>query len=239
MKVYMPEEVHAKWVARDTRCLDDIVARTGRRVFYNPIDHPAYRKTRVARRDSVRLDRMRLLLGSIGPGLCGLDIGCNMGYTSHHLRRQGFCMTGVDCDEDHLAVAEALNATYGLDVKFVHCYFRQFEAQGPFDITVALTVLYHMFYRQQEQSVPEAARMDKIAALQKVDALTRHALLWESGPDPECEIEFIRSNSGLSDYYSLGATHGTGKRRELGVFMRPNTDLSDYLKRRHGMFFTR
>ncbi len=232
LRVSLPEDVHAKWAARDTRELDEIVARTSRRVFYNPIDHPGYRKARVARRDSVRLDRIRALLGPLGPGLRGLDIGCNMGYTSHHLQRQGFRMTGVDFDEDHLAVAEALNTTYGLDVKFVHGYFRQFEADGPFDITVALTVLYHMFYRQEEQNMPEQARMDKTATLQKVDALTRHALLWESGPEPQREIDFIRSNSGLCDYCSLSRTQGTGKKRELGVFLRPGTDLSDYLKRR-------
>lgn len=237
LRVSLPEEVHAKWAARDTRDLDEIVARTSRRVFYNPIDNPSYRKARVARRDSVRLDRIRQLLGPLGPGLCGLDIGCNMGYTSHHLQRQGFCMTGVDFDEDHLAVAEALNTTYGLDVKFVHGYFRQFEADGPFDVTVALTVLYHMFYRQEEQNVPERARMDKMAALQKVDALTRHALLWESGPEPQREIEFIRSNSGLSDYCSLSRTRGTGKQRELGVFLRPGTDLSGYLKCRYNTLF--
>ena len=230
MRVSMPEEIQARWSAHDTRALEDVVARTSRKVFYNPIDHPAYRKAKVARRDSVRLDRIRQLLGPIGRGLCGLDIGCNMGYTSHHLQRQGFRMTGIDFDENHLAVAKALNTTYGLDVRFENCYFRQFEADRPFDITVALTVLYHMFYRQEEQDVPEQARMEKTAALQKIDALTRHALIWESGPEPQREIDFIRSNSGLCDYHSLGLTRGTGKKRELGVFLRRGTEVADYLK---------
>lgn len=232
MKVSLPEEIEARWLTRDTRDLENVVARTSRKVFYNPIDHPAYRKARIARRDSVRLDRIRQLLGPLGPGLCGLDIGCNMGYTSHHLQRQGFRMTGIDFDENHLAVARALNATYGLEVRFENCYFRQFEADGPFDVTVALTVLYHMFYRQEEQEIPEHARMERTAALQKIDALTRHALIWESGPEPQREIDFICSNSGLREYHSLGLTRGTGKKRELGVFLRPGTEMADYLKRR-------
>ena len=233
IKVSMPEAVHAKWLARSTGDLDDVVARTARKSFYNPIDHPAYRKSKIARRDSIRLDRIRQLLGPIGPGLCGLDIGCNMGYTSHHLQRQHFSMTGIDYDENHLTVAKALDATYGLDVRFQDCYFRQFQADQPFDVVLALTVLYHMFFRQEEQNIPECGRMDKVAALAKLDAMTRHALIWESGPEPQREIDFIRSNSGLSDYYSLGPTQGTGKKRELGVFLRPNTSLSDYLRNRH------
>ncbi len=233
IKASMLEEAHARWLARRIEGLDAVVARTSRRVFYNPVDHPAYRKARVARRDSIRLDRIRQLLGPLGPGLTGLDIGCNMGYVSHHLQRQGWRMTGVDYDENHLAVAKALNVTYGLDVRFENCYFRQFAADRPFDITLALTVLYHMFYRQEEQNIPEQARMEKAAALHKIDALTRHALIWESGPEPQREIDFIRSNSGLCDYHSLGLTQGTGKRREVGVFLRPGTEITDYLKRRY------
>ena len=237
IKVAMPVKVLAKWLARGTGDLDNVVARSLRKSFYNPIDHPAYRKAKIARRDSIRLDRIRQFLGPIGPGLCGLDIGCNMGYTSHHLQRQSFRMTGIDYDANHLAVAKALDATYGLDVRFQNCYFRQFQADQPFDIVVALTVLYHMFFRQEEQNIPECGRMDKIGALAKLDAMTRHALIWESGPDPQLEIDFIRSNSGLSDYYSLGPTQGTGKKRQLGVFLRPDTSFSDYLKKRHASNF--
>jgi SAM-dependent methyltransferase len=233
IKVSMPEDVHARWLARSTEDLDDVVVRTARKVFYNPIDHPACRKAKIARRDSIRLDRIRQLLGPIGLGLRGLDIGCNMGYTSHHLQRQGFRMTGIDYDENHLAIAKALNTTYGLDVQFQNCYFRQFQANHPFDIVVALTVLYHMFYRQEEHDIPECGRMDKTAVLEKIDALTQHALLWESGPDPEQEINFIRSNCGLSEYYSLGPTQGTSKKRELGVFLRPDSSFTDYVRRQY------
>jgi SAM-dependent methyltransferase len=237
VKVSMPEDVHARWLARSTDDLDNAVVRFSRKSFYNPVEHPAYRKAKIGRPDSIRLDRIRKLLGPIGPGLCGLDIGCNMGYTSHHLQRQGFRMTGIDYDENHLAVARALTTTYGLDVRFENCYFRQFQTDKPFDVVVALTVLYHMFYRQEEQDIPECSRMDKGAVMKKLDALTRHALLWESGPDPGREIDFIRSNSGLTDYYSLGPTQGTGKKRELGVFLRPDSSLNDYLKKRHAAHF--
>jgi len=233
IKVSMPEEIYAKWLDRKTEVLNDVVTRTSRKVFYNPIDHPAYRKIKVARRDSIRLDHIRRLLGPIGQGLSGLDIGCNMGYMSHHLQRQGFRMTAIDYNDNHLAVAKALNGTYGLDTKFENCYFRQFQTDYQFDITLALTVLYHMFYKQENWNIPEYARMEKTAIVQKIDSLTRHALIWESGPDPDREIDLICSNSGLCHYYSLGSTKGTGKKRQLGVFLRPNTEISDYLRRRY------
>ncbi|MCX6880644.1 MAG: class I SAM-dependent methyltransferase [Verrucomicrobia bacterium] len=233
IKVSMPEDVHAKWLTRSTEDLDKVVVRTSRKEFYNPIDHPAYRKAKIARRNSIRLDRIRQLLGPIGPGICGLDIGCNMGYTSHHLQRQGFNMTGIDYDDYHLDIAKALTTTYGLDVRLQNCYFRQFQTDHPFDIVVALTVLYHMFYNQEEQDIPECSRMDKTAVMEKIDTLTRHALIWESGADPPREIDFIRSNSGLSEYYFLGPTQGTGKKRNLGVFLRPGTAFTDYLRNRY------
>ncbi len=127
IKVSMAEDAYTKWLARKTDVLDDVVKRTSRKMFYSPIAHPKYRKASVARRDSIRLDRIRKLLGPIGNGLIGLDIGSNMGYMSHHLQRQGFRMTAIDYNENHLAVARALNEAYGLDVKFKSCYFKQLK----------------------------------------------------------------------------------------------------------------
>jgi hypothetical protein len=86
-----------------------------------------------------------------------------------------------------------------------------------------------MFFRQA------LAPAEAVAA--KVGALTRYALFWESGDEPNREIELLCSYSGLTEYYSLGPTQGTGKHRELGVFLRPGTRQARVLARRWQRLF--
>jgi SAM-dependent methyltransferase len=222
--VAMPEEVRRLWDARPAEELQALVRRTRRRQFYTPIYHPALRHARVDRPEPVRLDRLSRVLGSLGEGLSGLDVGCNVGYWCHHLARRGFGMTGLDLDADHLAVAVALNPMYRLDVRFVSSRFQDFEPDHAFDVTVALSVLYHLFFRQG------LAHPEKAAA--KVGRLTRHALFWESGDEPGREIELILAHTGLTEYYPLGPTAGTGKQREMGLFLRPGTPLARLLAER-------
>ena len=237
LKVLMPAEVCARWDARPVERLRELMRTTGRWAFYCPVLHPEFRRARVGRPEPTRLDRIRRLLAGAPEGLRGLDIGCNMGYMCHQLQRQGFRMTGIDYDQFHLSVAEALNETYGLDAKFQLAYFGQFQPDQPYDVVLLLTVLYHMLFRQEEQHIPEAARMTPSEVAAKLDALTRHALIWESGPQPQQEIDFLRTRTGLTTYLSLGATRGTGKRRELGVFLRPSSPLARQFAEQHRAAF--
>lgn len=230
IRARMSGEVLEQWDGRSVLALDAAVRDSGRTGFYTPVYHEKYRKAVVGRPDSVRLDLIRRLLGPLGEGCRCLDIGCNMGGMSHHLQRQGFQVTAIDYDDEHLAVARALNETYGLDVQFVKTYFGNFNTSEEYDVTLALTVLYHVFYRQEEQHVPLSSRVHAKEAMEKIDRLTRHALIWESGPDPAAEISLIRSHSGLTEYCSLGRTKGTGKRREMGVFLRPGTQVSHFVR---------
>jgi SAM-dependent methyltransferase len=165
-----------------------------------------------------------MVLADLGPGLRGLDVGCNMGYMSHNLQRQGFAMTGLDFDGHHLAVARALNQTYRLNVRFIESGFMEFESQERYDVLVCLTVLYHVLFRQ--------GLVDRDAAIQKLDALVGSALFWESGDNPAAEKQLI-SSSGLTRFLSLGTTSGTGLKREMGVFLRPGTRLSEQIEVRY------
>jgi SAM-dependent methyltransferase len=220
IRVDMPDEVCESWDTRSISSLQAVVKETGRKEFYNPVLHSRYRRSRITRPDSIRLDRIRRLIGDYGEGQRGLDIGCNMGYMCHMFQRQGFRMTGVDFDENHLKVAQALNEAYRLDVDFFNCRFEQLESSGGYDIVIMLTVLYHTLNRSKS----EAAGM-----VAKIDGLGPEALFWESGDQPEQEINFIRDNSGLTEYLPLGPTEATGKHRELGVFLRPSTALAELL----------
>jgi len=99
----MPAQDCTGWDGRSVRELDESVKLSGRKVFYNPVLHAKYRRARIERREPDRLDRLRRLLGAESAGLKGIDVGCNMGYMCHMMRRQGMIMTGVDFDSDHLA----------------------------------------------------------------------------------------------------------------------------------------
>lgn len=229
IRVRMSKEIYRKWDNRPTDRLQDVISRTHRNAFYNPIMHKDFRKVKISRPDSTRLDRIRIILGPIGEGLTGLDIGCNMGYMSHHLQRQGFEMTGLDFDEYHLLLAKALNETYSLTANFVKSGFNEFNPDKEYDIVLAFTVLYHIFFRQKD--------MNPIDIAKKVGSLAKSALFWESGDQPEKEKKLILSNSGLTKYLSLGTTKGTGLKRELGIFLRPDTALSRTLLARYKAFF--
>lgn len=228
IRMILTDDVCSQWDSRSVAKLSSI-SDIRNRSFYSPIYHEEFRRASECRPDAVRLDRIRRLLGPLGEGLNCCDIGCNMGWMSHHLQRQGFSVTGIDYDEKHLAVAWALNETYGLDVQFHNCFFTVFEPDHEFDVTLALTVLYHMFFRQDEQAIPPSVRMDPHAVVSKIDSMTKHALIWESGDDPEREKDIILSHSKLTCYLSLGPTKGTGKRRELGVFLRPGSTIAERL----------
>jgi SAM-dependent methyltransferase len=231
IKTRMSEEVSRRWDARSVDRLKRVVRQTSRKVFYNPIFHAAFRRARTSRPESIRLDRITRLLGPLGEGLRGLDIGCNMGYMTHAFQRLGVDMTGIDFDPYHLSVAEALSETYQLNSRFVCCHLQRFEPEGEYDVSIGLSVLYHLFFNQ-EQRQPEAVA-------NRVGRLTRHAFFWESGDQPEKEIALIRTHAGLSEYRSLGVTHGTGKTREFGVFLRPGTWLSKALAARYEKQFPR
>lgn len=236
IRMLLTDEVCSQWDSRPIAKLssiDDI----RNRVFYSPVYHGKFRRAKVCRLDAVRLDRIRKLLGPLGEGLRCCDVGCNMGWMAHHMQRQGFGVTGIDYDERHLAVAWALNETYGLDVQFHNCFLAAFEPDHEFDVTLALTVLYHMFFRQDEWAIPPSARMDPPAVVSKIDSMTKHALIWESGDDPEREKDIILSHSKMTRYLALGPTKGTGKRRELGVFLRPGSEIAERLTAHYRMAF--
>ncbi|MDA0660455.1 MAG: class I SAM-dependent methyltransferase [Planctomycetota bacterium] len=224
MWVDMSAASASSWDQRSVEKLRHVVRETRRKEFYNPVLHDQYRRARIVRPDSIRIDRIRRLFGADGSGSRGLDIGCNMGYTSHMLQRHGVNMTGIDFDESHLSVARALDQTYGLGTPFVSGRFEQFDASEKFDIVVLLTVMYHALNVGQKEAI------DMIKHIDRLDA---SVLVWESGSYAKREIELIRENSGLTTYLPLGSTQATGKDRELGVFVRPGTPLGESLAARY------
>jgi SAM-dependent methyltransferase len=228
VRVKMSREAARSWDGRSTARLDSVVRTSMRRRFYNPIFHERYKAAEVSRPESTRLDRMNLLLGGGQEGLRGLDIGCNMGHTSYHLERLGFRMTGVDFDREHLEIATSLKETYGLNPTFIESNFGEFSEEVQYDVVVAQTILYHLFFRQPE--------LDAAWVAKKVGSLTGGALIWESGDQPEREKEIVLKHSGLTQYLYLGKTQGTGiNTREFGCFLRDGSEIGREFERYYNL----
>ena len=81
---------------------------------------------------------------------------------THHMERQGVSMTSIDFNTHHLEVAECLTKTYGLSAKFIETQFDAFNPEAVYDVVLALTVLYHIFFRQGKNNPKEAARKNWI-----------------------------------------------------------------------------
>ena len=216
IKVRMPEDVAALWDARPTTQLDEVCKAQNRTQIYTPIMHPAYRKFDYSRRGQARLDMMRRYLGPRVSGMTLLDIGCNCGYYVFHFRRQGMKATGIDVDREHLAIAQAQVPMYRLDVELQNKSIKDLTVDKPYDVVLGLSVFWHIL---GWGDLPAAMSETELAA--KLEQVVGKCLFWESGPEPEREIEFVSRRTGLTEFERLGTTSATGiGQRTFGVFTR-------------------
>jgi len=187
------------------------VRQQGRMLFYTPILNPSFYGIH-AERDSVHQTRLDLILRYLGSrrvtGKTLLDIGSNIGFYARHFRREGAKVTGVEPDEYHVRLAERVNQL--TQVEYDSCSERLETASiGVHDLGLMLSVFYHFFQDSQN------AR----AFIRKVDQCVDELLFWESGDQPTQERKYILNHTHFRSYTPLGKTYGTGKAREMGVFM--------------------
>jgi len=206
----------SRWSARPTEPLMRAVARQKRKSFYTPIDHELFRRRKSSRKGTDRLDLIRGFLGPIRGRPSVLDVGCNIGYYSFHLARQGFDAVGVESDAQHFEVAASLRQMYGLDVELWQGPFESYPRTRRFDVVLGLTVFWHFLPPKPSPDLQGPAR----TLVEQLEALVGHALIWESGSRASEEIDLICRNTGLRHFTLLGETSGTGVERKFGVFTR-------------------
>ncbi len=144
IKARMDDATAAAWDARPRAALDAVLGAQGRTATYTPIMHADYRKLKVSRSGTRRLDLMRQFLGPVHRRLSVLDIGCNTGYYAFHFYRQGFDAAGIDIDEEHLAVARALSELYSAPIPLELGRMQDFTPGKPFDVCLGLSVFWHI-----------------------------------------------------------------------------------------------
>lgn len=214
--VLMPLHVAKTWDARSTAELDAIVRKQKRDQFYTPVLHERYRKAKVSRKGVRRLDMLRSFIGPTHRRLTVLDIGCNTGFYSFHLFRQGFQVTAIDVDEGHFEVANALQHLYGTNVEFQLVPMQELKVTNRFDVALGMSVFWHML---GWGAYPQSITPQQLGSA--LDHLVEHALFWEGGKRCDDEIAIIKQHSGLKHFTHLGTTHATGiENREFGVFTR-------------------
>jgi hypothetical protein len=216
LRVRMPKQVATLWDSRSAEQLDIVCAQQNRTQIYTPIMHSAYRKYQYSRRGHMRLDMIRRYLGPNVADMSLLDIGCNCGYYIFHFRRQGMKVTGIDIDREHLAIAEAQATMYHLDVDLQNVSMQDLHVDKPFDVVLAMSVFWHILGWGKM-----SAALSESELATKLNMIVGKYLFWESGPDPEREIELIRKNTDLTMFEQLGTTSATGiDNRIFGVFVR-------------------
>lgn len=211
--VKMSASDHRHWRNdQQAAAVQSLIERQQRRLIYTPILNPAFYDWN-SERDEVYPSRLDIILQYLGPyslqGTRVIDIGCNIGYHARCFTREGAKVTGVEHDPNHVEMLNELNRLERTWFDVVPLPFQQAEV-GKYDIGVLLTVLYHIMKDEEECR----------AFLRKIDASVEHLLFWESGDEIEAEKRLLLANTGFLYYEKLADTAGTGKYRELGVFLK-------------------
>ncbi len=140
---------------------------------------PCYLSDEVARfhdnRETMLLSVLNPLFGSDWSGISCLDIGCNQGFFSIAMARQG-CreVVGLDARAGNISDAELMREAYRLDnLRFVTADWQRVEwkPEETYDLTLMLSFLFWL--------------EDPIGALRKARALTSRVLLIETPVAPE------------------------------------------------------
>ena len=144
-----------------------------------------------------------------------LDAGSYYCYLSQFFARIGAEVTAVEFNPTSSEFGKLLNELlYCSNIQSICTGIDNIDTSERFSFTIMLTVLYwHL-------NTPLGLQI-----LHNVDLVTENFLLWESGDEPESEIQFILENSSFNKYIKISETIGTGKVRELGVFCKEHVQL--------------
>ncbi len=137
-----------------------------------------------------------------------LEIGSYFSYFAQIFYKMGADVTTVELLENSFELGRLFNELLYCDgIKTLLGDIEEIDLPETYDITVMLTVVYPYIGTEKGRNI-----------LRKIDKATGKLLLWESGDEPQKEIEFIMKESSFDGYEKIAETYGTGKIRELGAF---------------------
>ena len=214
MNVKMSHEDYIYWMNNEE--LPEVAAsfrKYQRSLIYTPILHPSYYHLK-SERDHAYPTRLDVIMDFLG--LCSLrgkkviDIGCNIGYYARHFVREGADVTGLEPLAEHFDLALRLNRLERVHFNLLPDRFESSSRLQQYEIGLLLTVFYHHM----------GDRNIRNAFMRKINQCITDMLFWESGSEPETEKAFLLQDTHFTRYVKLAETSGTGKVRELGVFLK-------------------
>ena len=215
--VQIPRKDYECWCNMDAaKAVHAIATKQERFEFYQPILHP-YFLTLHPYRENYAKSRLHHILEYLGhtrfKGKSVLDIGACLGYFGQMFARMGAEVTMIDHDPIHFELLTALNKMLHIECEAIMQPFEEFDSRQKFDIAVMLTVFYP--YMEDEEV--------KMKFLNKINAYINHALIWESGDEPDLEKDLIMKHTKFKMFKRLCVTYATGKFREMGIFFAGET----------------
>lgn len=141
-------------------------------------------------------------------GLKVIDLGSYFSYFSQAFSRLGASVTTVEAYESSYEAGKLLNELlYCNNIQAFKGDINDFPENENYDIVIMLTVFY-----------PQVGTSKGEITINKVNNLTKSMLLWESGGEPEKEIQYILDHTDFVRYEKISETYGTGLVREMGAF---------------------
>lgn len=180
---------------------------------YAPILHPNFMNYPV-RRDSAGYTRIMQIFNYLYnkkismKGKSFLDIGSYYSFFSQAFERTGADVTTLEVYESSYEAGKKLNdLLYCQNITAIKGDILNTDFHRKFDITMMLTVFYPYLDTEDGEKI-----------MKKVSYITRKMFIWESGENPQHEIEYVLKYTDFSKYDKIAETYGTGRTRELGVF---------------------
>ncbi len=204
---------------KQAKIVKNIIIDENRMDFYQPILNPYFMNIR-SQRDMTVKNRLQLLLEYFNNkrfnGIKVIDIGGNLGYFGQQFARLGADVTLIEPDPYHYRLAQEVNKLLYINMDMITNTFEEYSSDSVFDVAIMLTVFC---WCMENESVCKKF-------LNNLNKNILQMIFWESGREIEKEKKCIIENTKFKNYVHLGYTYGTGKFRELGLFI---ADGSEYL----------
>lgn len=110
-------------------------------IMYNPIDHPLFENI-----PHIRKNRMPAIIDYLSQKnyLKGLEVGCQNGFATYELAKNGYLMEAIDYDDKYIKLFTMIGQILNLNVNITRQDISIYPIDKQFDFIVCLSVLYHI-----------------------------------------------------------------------------------------------